>query len=84
MAVPKVLVALNLGRQMTTGGCGACIDQVVVPTAPPRPSARDIDAVGNRVVNERWLPKHPKSQHWVCKHFMVYAKDALVNIAVCT
>ena len=23
------------------GGDGACIDQMVVPTAPPRPSARD-------------------------------------------
>ena len=61
MAVPKVLVALNLGRQMTTGGCGACIDQVVVPMAPPRPSARDKDAVRHRVVNARRLPKPPKS-----------------------
>ena len=65
------------------GGDGACIDQVVVPTAPPRPSARDKDAVSHRVVSERRLPKPPKSQHWVRKHFMVYAKEALANIAVC-
>ena len=42
------------------GGCGACIDQVVVPTAPPRPSARDKDAVRHRVVNERRLPEPPQ------------------------
>ena len=65
------------------GGCGVCIDRVVVPTAPPRPSARDKDAVRHRVVNERRLPKPPKSQQWVWKHFMVYAKEALVTIAVC-
>ena len=65
------------------GGCGACIDQVVVPMTPPRPSARDKNAVHHRAVNERRLPKPPKSQNWVWKHFMVYAKEALVNIAVC-
>ena len=65
------------------GGCGACINQVVVPTAPPRPSARDKNAVRHRVVNERRLPKPPKSQHWVWKYVMVYAKEALVTIAVC-
>ena len=65
------------------GGDGACIDQVVVPTAPPRPSAGDKDAVYHRVVNERRLLKLPKYQHWVWKHFMVYAKEALVTIAVC-
>ena len=65
------------------GGCGACIDEVVVSTAPPRPSARDKDAVRHRVVNERRLLKLPKYQHWVWKHFMVYAKEALVTIAVC-
>ena len=37
------------------GGCGACIDQVVVPTVPPRPSARDKDEGRYRVVNERRL-----------------------------
>ena len=38
-------------------GCdGARIDQVVVPTTPPRPSARDKDAVRRRLVNERRLP----------------------------
>ena len=66
------------------GGCGDGIDKVLVPTAPPRPSARDEDAVHQRVLNERRLPKPPKSQHWVWKYFMVYAKEALVNIAVCT
>ena len=65
------------------GGDGACIDQVVVPTAPPRPSARDKDAVRHRVVNERRLPKPPKSQHWVWKHSAVYAKQAIVNIVAC-
>ena len=67
------------------GGCGACIDQVVVPMAPPRPSARDKDAVRHPVVNERRLSKPPKSQHWVWKHLMVYAKEALliVTIAEC-
>ena len=44
------------------GGCGACMDQVVVPTAPPRPSACH-EAVRHRVVNERRLAKPPKSQH---------------------
>ena len=64
MAVPKVLAALNLSRQMTT--------VVVEPASmsgrsdgPPRPSARDKDAVSHRVVNERRLIKPPKSQHWV-------------------
>ena len=65
------------------GGCGVCIDRVVVPTAPPRPSARDKDAVRHRVVNERRLPQPPKSPHWVWKCFMVYAKEALVTITVC-
>ena len=65
------------------GGVGACTDQVIVPTAPPRPSARDKDAVRHRIVNQRRLPKPPKSQHRVWKHFMVYAKEALVNVAVC-
>ena len=66
------------------GGCGACMDQVVVPTAPPRPSARDKDAVRHRVVNGRRPPKPHKSQHWVWTHSMVYAKEAaLVTIAVC-
>ena len=64
------------------GGCRACIDQVVVPTAPPRPSGCE-KAVRHRVVNERRLSKPPESQHWVWKHFMVYAKEELVTIAVC-
>lgn len=42
------------------GGGGACIDQVVVPTALPRPDARDKCAVHHRVVNERRLLKSPK------------------------
>ena len=43
------------------GGDGACNDQVVVPTAPPRPSARDKDAARYRVVNEPRLsnPRQP-------------------------
>ena len=65
------------------GGDGACIDQVVVSAAPPRPSASDKDAVRHLVVNKRRLPKPPKFQHWVRKHFMVYAKEAPANIAVC-
>ena len=65
------------------GGCGACIDQVVVPTAPPRPCARNRDAVHHRVVNERRLPELPKSRLWVRKHIVMYAKEALVTIAVC-
>ena len=47
------------------GGCGTCIDQVVVPTAPPPLIAGDKDAVCHRVVNERRLPKPRKSQHLV-------------------
>ena len=70
------------GSSNDHGGCGACIDQVVVPTTP-RPSAFDKDAVRHRVVNDHRLPKPPKSQHWVWKHFTVCAKEALVNIAVC-
>ena len=65
------------------GGDGACIDQVVVPTAPPRPCARNRDAVHHRVVNERRLPELPKSRLWVGKHIVMYAKEALVTIAVC-
>ena len=42
------------------GGEGACIDQVDVPTAPPRPSARDNHMVRHRVENERRLPKRPQ------------------------
>ena len=64
------------------GGCGACIDQVVVPTAPPRPSARDKHAVRRCVVNEHRLPMPLKSQQWVWKHFTVCAKEEIVNIAV--
>ena len=79
MALLKVLATLNLARQMTT----AVMKPLVVPRAPPRPGARDKDTVGHRVVNERRLPKPPKSQHWVWKRFMVYAKEALANIAVC-
>ena len=41
------------GSSNDHGGCGACIDQVVVLTAPPRPSARNRDAVNHRVVHER-------------------------------
>ena len=58
MAVPKVLAALNLARQMTTAVMEAASTKyfVVVPTAPPRLSARDKDAVRYRAVNERRLP----------------------------
>ena len=82
MEVPKVLAALNVARQMTT---------VVVEPASIKwsfrrpllgPSARDKAAVRHRVVNERRLSKPRKSQHWVWKHFTVYAKEALVTIAV--
>ena len=48
------------GPSCDHGGNGACIIQVVVPTAPPRPSARDKDAVRYRVLNESRLPKRPK------------------------
>ena len=65
------------------GGCGACIHQVVVPTAPPHPGTRDKDAVRQCVLIERRVPKPHTSQHWVLRHFMVRAKEALVNIAVC-
>ena len=68
----EVLAALNQpGPSNDTAVMepAACIDQVVVPTAPPRPSARDKDAVRHRVVNKPRLPKPPKSQHWVWKHF---------------
>ena len=43
----------------------------------------DGNAIRHRVVNECRLLTPPKSQHWVWKHFTVYAKEALVNIAVC-
>ena len=71
------------GSSNDHGGCGACIDQLVVPRAPARPSARDKDAVGHRVVNERRLPKPSKSKYWVWKHIMVNEKEALLTIAVC-
>ena len=76
-------IGVEPGPSNGHGGCGACIDQVVVPTAPPRPSACDKDAVRHRVVNERRLPKPPKPQDWVWKHVVVYAKEALFNIAFC-
>ena len=85
MAVPKVLAALNLARPMTT----VVIEPASIkglfrrPLLPHRPSARDKYAVRHRVANERWLPKPPKFQHWVWKHCIVYAKEALVNIVVC-
>ena len=63
------------------GGDGVCIDQVVVPTALPRTSARDKDMVRHPVVNKHRLLKPSKSQRWVRKHFMVYAKEAPVTIA---
>ena len=80
VAVPKVLAALKLARQMTTA---VMKPAVVVPTAFSRPSAHGKDAVRHRVVNERRLPKPSKSQRWVWKYFRMYAKEALVNIAVC-
>ena len=83
MAVPKVLAALNLARQMTT----VVLEPASIKWSFRRPllarRARDKDAVRHRVVNERRLPKPPKSQHWVSKHLMVHAKEALVSIAVC-
>ena len=83
MAVPKVLAALNLARQMTT----VVLEPASIKWSFRRPllarRARDKDAVRHRVVNERRRPKPPKSQHWVWKHFMVCAKETLVNVAVC-
>ena len=58
------------------GGDGA------VPTAPPGPSTRDKDAVCHRIMNERRLPKPPKSQHWVWKRFMVDVKEAVRRVLV--
>ena len=37
------------GQSKDHGGDGTCIDRVVVPTTPPRPSALDKDAVHHRV-----------------------------------
>ena len=65
---------------------GASVEQGAVPSAPPRPSARDKAAVRYRVEKERWLPKPPPQfQHWVWKFLSVYMKEALliVNIVVC-
>ena len=56
-------------------------NQLILPTTPPRPDARDKDAVNPRVVDERQLPTPPKTQHWVWKNSRVYAKGGLVNIA---
>ena len=67
------------GPSNVHGGCGACIDQVVVPTAHPCPNARDKNALRHHVVSERRLPKPPKCQHRVSKHFTLCAKQALVN-----
>ena len=54
---------VETGPSNDHGGDEAAIDQLVVPRAPPRPSARDKDAVRHRAVNECRLPKPPKSQH---------------------
>ena len=43
-------VGVEPGPSIDHGGDGAFIGQVVVPTAPPRPSARDKYAVRHRVV----------------------------------
>ena len=48
------------GPSKDHGGDGACLEKVVVATAPPRPSARDKNAVRHRVVNQRRLPMPPK------------------------
>ena len=83
MTVAKeVLATLSLARQMSTAVMEPASIKLVVPTAPPRPSARDKDAVRYRVVNERRLPKPPKSQHWVSKHFMVYTITYTIYIYI--
>ena len=71
------------GLSTDHGGDGASDEEVTaVPSAPPKSSARDKAAVRYRVQKERRLSKPLKSQHWVWKFFMVYAKEALVNIAI--
>ena len=52
---------VELGPSNDHGGDGARVDQVVVPTASPRPRARDKDAVHpvrHRGVNERPSPRN--------------------------
>ena len=72
------------GLSTDHGGDAASDEEVTaVPSAPPKSSARDKAAVRYRVQKERRLSKPLKSQHWVWKFFMVYAKEALVNIAIC-
>ena len=44
------------GSSNDHGGDGVCIDQVVIPTTPPCPGARDKYVVRNRLVNERGFP----------------------------
>ena len=61
MTVAKeVLATLSLARQMSTAVMEPASIKLVVPAAPPRPSARDKDAVRHRVVNERRLPEPPQ------------------------
>eukprot|EP00904_Undaria_pinnatifida_P012881 jgi/Undpi1/8723/HiC_scaffold_25.g11187.m1 len=72
------------GMSTDHGDDGASDEEVTaVPGAPPKSSARDKAAVRYRVQKERRLSNPLKSQHWVWKFFMVYAKEALVNIAIC-
>ena len=77
-AVPKVLAAFNLARQMAT----VVMEPASIKWSFGRPllaRAPATNAVCHRVVNERRLPKPLKSQHRVWKNFMVYTKEALFN-----
>ena len=49
------------GLSTDQGSVGASVEQVAVPSAPPRPSARNKEAVRYHVEKGRRLPKPPKS-----------------------
>ena len=77
MAVPRVLGDVEPDPSNYRGSDRAYIDQAVVPMAPPRPGAREKDAVRHRALDERRFPKPLKPQHWVWKNFMAHVKEVL-------
>ena len=53
------------GLSTDQGSVGASVERVAFPSAPPRPSPRDKEAVRYRVEKERWLSKQPKRVYLV-------------------
>ena len=83
MAVPTVLAALNLARQMTT----VVVELALIKWSFQRPLLGRAPATKMRFATvycaSAGFPSPPNPSNWVWKYFVVYAKEALANIAVC-